>query len=134
MPKSAAFIRIRADVLAIVRAIPAGRVATFKAIGAHLDVMPRHVAYILRMLSPEEKATIPWHRAVADTGVLDKPKFDGAGQSQADLLAAEGWLIDDQRTLTGFARRQVAIASLKSGVPRQTRPGTSGRVPTAAKR
>lgn len=134
MAKSAAFARIRADVLAIVRAIPAGRVATFKAIGAHLDVMPRHVAYILRMLSPEEKATIPWHRAVADSGVLDTPKFDGAGQSQADLLAAEGWLIDDQRALTGFARRQVTIASLGSGVPRQTRRDTAGRAAPSAKR
>jgi methylated-DNA-protein-cysteine methyltransferase-like protein len=134
MPKSAAFVRIRADVLAIVRAIPEGRVVTFKAIGAHLDVMPRHVAYILRMLTPEEKATIPWHRAVADSGVLDKPKFDGAGQSQADLLAAEGWLIDEQRALTGFARRQVTIAALDSGVPRQTRPAASRQAAPSAKR
>jgi methylated-DNA-protein-cysteine methyltransferase-like protein len=134
MPKSAAFVRIRTDVLAIVRAIPEGRVVTFKAIGAHLDVMPRHVAYILRMLTPEEKATIPWHRAVADSGVLDKPKFDGAGQSQADLLAAEGWLIDEQRALTGFARRQVTIAALDSGVPRQTRPAPLGQAAPSAKR
>jgi alkylated DNA nucleotide flippase Atl1 len=70
MPKSAAFIRIRNDVLAIVRAIPAGKLATCKAIGAHLDVMPRHVANILRMLSPQDTAVIPWHRVVSDTGPL----------------------------------------------------------------
>ncbi len=122
MPKSAAFMRIRSDVLAIVTKIPPGKVATFKAIGAHLDVMPRHVAYILRMLSPQEKAVIPWHRVVADTGVLDKPKFDGAGISQLELLRQEGWVIDDARKLSGIARRAVLIGALKSGVPKQTRP------------
>jgi methylated-DNA-protein-cysteine methyltransferase related protein len=55
MPKSPAFIRIKADVLKIVTAIPLSRVTTFRSIGEHFDVMPRHVAYILTMLSPEEK-------------------------------------------------------------------------------
>jgi alkylated DNA nucleotide flippase Atl1 len=122
MPKSAAFIRIRNDVLAIVRAIPAGKLATCKAIGAHLDVMPRHVANILRMLSPQDTAVIPWHRVVSDTGPLDKPNFDGAGVSQAALLGDEGWVIDDAGQLIGFGRRQIAIDKLGSGVPRQTRP------------
>ncbi len=90
MPKSAAYIRIKADVLRIVKAIPVGRVATFADIGCHLDVMPRHVAYILAMLSDEEKARYPWHRVVADKGRLGKPKSNSFGISQTELLHSEG--------------------------------------------
>lgn len=43
MAKSAAFTRIKADVLGIVRDVPCGRVCTRGAIGRHLDVMARHV-------------------------------------------------------------------------------------------
>ncbi|MCU0891915.1 MAG: MGMT family protein [Sandarakinorhabdus sp.] len=50
MAASPFYARIRADVLAIARAVPAGHAVTFSDIGRHLDVMPRHVAYILKML------------------------------------------------------------------------------------
>jgi len=43
-PRSTAFIRIKADVLGIVRNIPPGRLCTYAAIGRHLDVMARQVA------------------------------------------------------------------------------------------
>jgi hypothetical protein len=55
MAKSPFFARIKADVLTIVASIPEGSVVTFRDIGAHLDVMPRHVAYILKMLDAEER-------------------------------------------------------------------------------
>jgi methylated-DNA-protein-cysteine methyltransferase related protein len=90
MPKSAAFIRIKSAVLEITRQIPAGQVTSFKEIGTHLDVMPRHIAYLLAQLSDEEKATIPWYRVIPDNGVLDRVKYDGQGVSQEELLAAEG--------------------------------------------
>jgi hypothetical protein len=50
MAGSAFFARIRRDVLAIARAVPPGQAVTHADIGGHLDVMPRHVAYILKML------------------------------------------------------------------------------------
>lgn len=65
MAKSPFFARIKADVLTIVASIPDGGVVTFRDIGAHLDVMPRHVAYILKMLDAEERAAFPAGRVVA---------------------------------------------------------------------
>lgn len=50
MAGSPFFARIRRDVLAIARSVPAGQAVTYADIGRHLDVMPRHVAYILKML------------------------------------------------------------------------------------
>ncbi|UPY38134.1 MGMT family protein [Sediminicoccus sp. KRV36] len=72
MAKSPFFARIKADVLSIVANIPEGEVVTFRDIGAHLDVMPRHVAYILKMLDAEERAAFPAGRVVAsDAAALD---------------------------------------------------------------
>ncbi len=65
MAKSPFFARIKADVLTIVASIPEGEVLTFRDIGAHLDVMPRHIAYILKMLDAEERAAFPADRVVA---------------------------------------------------------------------
>lgn len=90
MPKSKAFAGIKRDVLAIVATIPTGRVTTFKAIGAFMDVVPRHVAYILATLTDEERTAVPWQRAVGEKGKLGKAKFDGAGRSQQELLEMEG--------------------------------------------
>lgn len=120
--------------LAIVRAVPAGKVVTFKAVGAHLDVMPRHVAYILRMLTPQEKDAIPWHRVVPDDGRLTTLKTDGRGRLQAGLLEDEGWTIDGAGALVGFERRRVGIAGLNSGVPKQSRPADAPRAAALASR
>ncbi len=75
MAKSAAFARIKKEVLAIVEAIPSGKVSTYKAIGESLDVMPRHVAYILTTLSEVESEQYPWHRVVSDGGKITAPKL-----------------------------------------------------------
>lgn len=99
MPKSAAFIRIKAAVLQITSSIPAGKVTTFKAVGDYLDVMPRHVAYILAQLTPEEQASIPWYRVIPDSGKLDKIKYNSQGVSQQELLTGEGVGIDMDRRI-----------------------------------
>jgi methylated-DNA-protein-cysteine methyltransferase related protein len=122
MPKSPAFIRIKADVLKIVAAIPLSHVTTFRSIGEHLDVMPRHVAYILTTLSPEEKTQIPWFRVVSDSATLGVPKVATDGKSQADLLGEEGILVSDNAITSTFERIFIPAAKLKSGVAKQTRP------------
>lgn len=116
------FARIKADVLKIVASVPAGRVVSFAGIGAHLDVAPRHVAYILAMLPDAEKATTPWHRAVTEEGTLGAPKAGADGEGQRSLLAAEGATFDEEGRITDFASRQVAVETLDHGVPKQTRP------------
>jgi methylated-DNA-protein-cysteine methyltransferase-like protein len=116
------FARIKGDVLRIVAAVPAGRVVTYADVGAHLDVVPRHVAYILSMLSEMEKATLPWHRAVAADGRLGVPKSGAGGETQRARLAAEGAAFDPDGRITDFATRVVEVAALPHGVPKQSRP------------
>jgi methylated-DNA-protein-cysteine methyltransferase-like protein len=116
------FARIKGDVLRIVAAIPHGRVVSFAEIGAHLDVMPRHVAYILATLSEIERATLPWHRVVAADGRLGTAQSAADGTPQRDLLAAEGMAFDRDGGITDFPARRIEVAALPHGVPRQTRP------------
>lgn len=122
MPGSPAFARIRRDVLRIVAAIPAGRVSSFRAIGAHLDVMPRHVAYILAQLSDDEQQLIPWHRVVSDGGAIARVKRDARGRAQADLLTAEGVALDGSGAVADFGERFFAITEEATGVPAGARP------------
>jgi methylated-DNA-protein-cysteine methyltransferase related protein len=81
MAGSPFYTRIKGDVLAIVSAIPKGKVCTFSSIGEHLDVVPRHVAYILSTLEPLETLQYPWHRVVGNDGNLGKPKSADTGKS-----------------------------------------------------
>jgi methylated-DNA-protein-cysteine methyltransferase related protein len=122
MPKSPFFIRIKADVLKIVAAIPEGSVCSYASIGEHLDVMPRHVAYILSMLEPYEQIEFPWHRVVGGNGKLGKSKRSAVGQSQAALLLAEGILVENDSIASSLLEHFVPAAKLKSGVRKQARP------------
>lgn len=123
MPKSAAFIRIKSDVLKIVAAIPEGKLITHRAVSEHLDVMPHHVAYILSMLTDQEKATYPWYRVVSHDGSLGALKRGADGRTQAELLAEEGHTLLEGK-IVALPKRLVSIASLKSGVSKQTRQDT----------
>ncbi len=102
MPKSAAFIRIKADVLGIVRDVPRGRVCTFAAIGRHLDVMARHVAYILATLTDDERPGVPWHRVVAESGAINRTRH-GRGDEQRASLEAEGVAVSAKGEVSDLA-------------------------------
>jgi methylated-DNA-protein-cysteine methyltransferase related protein len=116
------YARIKADVLKIVAAIPRGRICTFHAIGAHLDVMPRHVAYLLATLDPSDQQRIAWYRVVGGDGRLGVPKRSAAGASQAELLRLEGILIDVSNRIVAFDSVLIAVETLDSGVAQQRRP------------
>lgn len=105
MPKSAAFIRIKADVLGLVRDVPCGRVCTYAAIGRHLDVMARHVAYILVTLTDDERMGVAWYRVVADSGAINRTKH-GRGTEQRVALEAEGVAV----TPSGLVADLAAVA------------------------
>ena len=120
MARSAAYARIRRDVLAITAAVPTGRLVTHAAIGAHLDVVPRHVAYILSMLTAEEKDSLPWHPVVGADGAVRAPR-PGA-TSQASLLLADGISLGPDGRVADLALRIADVATLPHGVPKQTRP------------
>ncbi len=91
---SNAFARIRAEVIRVVAAIPEGRFATYGSIAGHLDVNPRHVAYILARLSEEESAILPWHRVVAAEARISRGMAEELRAGQQARLEAEGLQID----------------------------------------
>jgi len=109
------YARIRADVLAIAAHVPRGALVSFAAVGAHLDVMPRHVAYILAMLDGPDRDRLPWHRLVPRDGRVAKA-------AQRDLLEAEGFAFHEDGRIAGFPAQLVDVDRLKHGVPAQRRP------------
>jgi methylated-DNA-protein-cysteine methyltransferase related protein len=125
MPKSPFFIRIKADVLKMVASIPPGKITTFHSMGEHLDVMPRHVAYILSTLEPLEKIQYPWHRVVGEKGDLGKLKRSELGEPQSELLRAEGILVSKNSISDNFAAVFVAADQLNSGIKKQSRPANA---------
>ena len=104
MAKSEALMRIKADVLSIVRDIPRGRVCTYAAVGRHLEVMARHVAYILATLTDEERPGVPWHRMVAESGAINRTKH-GRGAEQRAALHAEGVMLTPRGVVADLGGR-----------------------------
>jgi methylated-DNA-protein-cysteine methyltransferase-like protein len=82
----------RDNVIAVVQAIPEGRVATYGQVAA-LAGSPRAariVGGILRHAADE----IPWHRVVNAQGGISTYRI-GAGDLQVALLASEGVEVDE---------------------------------------
>ena len=98
IPPDASF---RDRVIAVVRAIPEGRVATYGQVAA-LAGRPRAARVIGGILrsAPDD---VPWHRVVNAQGGISTYRI-GAGDLQEALLAAEGVLVRD-RTLDLAAHR-----------------------------
>jgi methylated-DNA-protein-cysteine methyltransferase related protein len=111
MARSAAYARIKTDVLAIVRGVPPGKIVTFDAIGQHLVVMPRHVAYILSALTDSERELVPWHRVVAKGGAIGRGPHRDA---QFAKLVREGVSVSPAGIVQDMERTVVALLDLKS--------------------
>ena len=74
---------------AVVREIPAGRVATYGQVAA-LAGLPRHarqVGYALHALTDEE---VPWHRVINASGEVSPRSAPGWEGRQRALLEVEG--------------------------------------------
>ena len=95
-PKSVAFARIRAEVIRLVGLIPPGKFTTYGSIAVHMNVVARHVAFVLSRLTEAESASVPWHRVVSAEGRLSQ-KMDGElSGGQRMRLESEGMTIDAQ--------------------------------------
>ena len=85
------------DMYAVVRRIPGGRVATYGQVAA-LAGRPgaaRQAGYALAALPPE--SDVPWHRVINARGEISARRTSGPFETiQADLLRAEGVLLDDR--------------------------------------
>ena len=122
MATSPFFIRIRQHVLQLTLDVPEGRVCTYQSMGEYLDVVPRHVAYILSQLEDNEKFVCPWHRVVSADKGLGTPKNNPDGMSQAELLRTEGILVSGNKIASSFERIFISAEQLPSGLARPKRP------------
>ena len=90
MAKTNPFGRLRRRVLAIIAAIPEGRVTTYGAIAQRLRATPRQVAFVLARFTPEDSAALPWFRVVAANGVISTLKLGAVGRRQIERLRRRG--------------------------------------------
>ena len=94
--------RFKSRVLAVVGAIPEGRVTTYGTIARHLRVTARQVAFILARLTVEESRRFPWFRVVAANGVVSSTKLGAVGRKQIQRLRAEGVAVTPRNKVEDF--------------------------------
>jgi methylated-DNA-protein-cysteine methyltransferase-like protein len=94
--------RFKARVLAVLAAIPEGRVTTYGTIARHLHVTARQVAFILATLTAEESERLPWFRVVAANGVVSSTKLGFVGRRQIVRLRAEGVAVTPRNKVEDF--------------------------------
>ncbi len=109
--------RIKGDVLTICRLIPTGRVVSFADIGRHLDVVPRHIAYILSQLDPIERETVPWHRIVGADGVTSSAQ-------QLSLLIDENIALEGT-TICAKSKAWIELSDIPDMILEQQRPANT---------
>lgn len=132
MAGSPAYARIKADVLAIVSALPPGKVTTHTLIGARLKVMPRHVAYILATLDEMDRECVPWHRVVARGGAIGRHQ---RREEQIARLRSEGVPVSAAGIVTGLEGRlaaDIATPTSSAALRQPTEPEAGGATPAVA--
>ena len=93
-PKSKAFARIRAEVIRLVGLIPPGKFTTYGSIAVHMNVMARHVAFVMSRLTEEESKTLPWHRVVGAEARISPNMPPSSSKLQRKRLRSEGMKIN----------------------------------------
>jgi methylated-DNA-protein-cysteine methyltransferase-like protein len=104
MASPGGLVRLKSQVLAILAAIPEGRVTTYGTIGQHLHVTARQVAFVLARLMVEESERLPWFRVVAANGVVSSTKLGAVGRRQIARLRAEGVAVTARNKVEEFER------------------------------
>ncbi len=95
-------LRFKSRVVAVVAAIPEGRVTTYGAIAQHLHLTARQVARVLASLTAEESARLPWFRVVGAHRVVSSTKLGAVGRRQIARLRAEGVAVTARNTVEDF--------------------------------
>ncbi len=121
MADSPAFQRIERDLLRLCATIPLGRVCSYAALGAVIDVPARHVAYIVSRLGDVTRAQYPVHRLVGAGG-----KLPARPASLAQQLEEEGLSVQ-RGVVTDAAKLQFVPSAPQSGVEHTTRPPEHAR-------
>lgn len=60
------------DMLALIAAVPAGRVVGVDVLAQRLAVIPTVVTTLLNGLTEDERERVPWHRVVAKGGAIGR--------------------------------------------------------------
>ncbi len=102
MPHSHRPTPLKPKVLALVAAIPEGRVTTYGAVARRLRVSARQVAFVMARLTGEESARLPWFRVVAAGGVISTMKLGAVGRRQIKCLEAEGIAVTARHKIEDF--------------------------------
>lgn len=102
--KSFAFARIRSDALAALAAVPAGRVTTYAEVGRLLEVMPRHIAYLVATLTVAERGTLPWQRISPEGGVFSPKQWATHGAELTRRLRREGVTVGSDGRIADWDR------------------------------
>jgi methylated-DNA-protein-cysteine methyltransferase-like protein len=106
---------LRAKIVAAVRRIPAGRVATYGQIAtiAGYDGHARQVGYALHDLP--SGSDVPWHRVINARGEISPRSAGESHELQRMLLVAEGIEIDE-RGRVALARYQWKVKGKKERI------------------
>jgi methylated-DNA-protein-cysteine methyltransferase-like protein len=89
-------------ILAAVRAVPAGQVASYAAIARRAGV-PGRARWVARVLARSEDPGLPWHRIVRADGRIAFPADSEGFLLQCQRLRAEGVTIRRGRVCQPFA-------------------------------
>jgi methylated-DNA-protein-cysteine methyltransferase related protein len=95
---AAAYAPFTSRALAIIRAIPRGKVATYGQVAgiAGSPLGARQVARVLHSLSRRER--LPWHRVISSAGRISLPRGGGFEEQRA-ALRAEGVKVRNDGTV-----------------------------------
>lgn len=84
------------QILAVVKLIPAGKVATYGQI-ADLAGLPRRARLVSTALKANDCPLVPWHRVVNSQGKISIPAADAGHQLQLSLLRSDGVMASGSR-------------------------------------
>jgi len=107
--------RLKSKVLAIVAAIPEGRVTTYGTIGKYLHATAREVGFVLSNMTVEESQRLPWFRVVAANGIVSSTKLGAVGRKQIQRLRAEGVGVTPRNKVEDFHELAWFPGSTSSG-------------------
>lgn len=85
-----------AAILAAVRAIPPGQVASYGEVARRAG-LPRRARLVARTLSGAGEAGVPWHRVVRADGRIAFPRDSEGYREQCARLRAEGVVVTEGR-------------------------------------
>lgn len=95
MPESVADQR-RLRILAAVRAVPAGQVASYGTIARRAG-FPRNARLVAQLLAASDDPDLPWHRIVRSDGRIGLPPGSPGFREQCERLRVEGVMVQAGR-------------------------------------